>query len=253
MRRLVVALLALAGSGGALAVDGDAEHYYGCRYRPGFDSEQEVRLATVKAGAAGRTHFFRDDDKSCPVDRAACRRKAFVVPGDVVLVDRVVQGWACAWFAGAKGSTMGWIDASELAFSAPEPYPPLAAWLGEWERVAPAGVEEGSASVEFSKVGDGIGVVGSALWIGAPFEDGNRMVNTGDLGDFDEDFNSIPAFVRVEGATAVLQGDDEDACSATFRRLGAWLIVEDNMRCGGLNVSFAGTYRRVDGKSGGSR
>jgi hypothetical protein len=39
------------------------------------------------------------------------------------------------------------------------------------------------------------------------------------------------------------QGEEVD-CRVRMRRLGSFLLVEDNRRCGGINVSFSGIYQR---------
>jgi hypothetical protein len=39
--------------------------------------------------------------------------------------------------------------------------------------------------------------------------------------------------------------DDADECGADLVRIGDFLIVHDNMRCGGLNVRFDGVYTRT--------
>lgn len=33
-------------------------------------------------------------------------------------------------------------------------------------------------------------------------------------------------------------------CTVGLRRLGPWLVVDDNLACGGMNVTFRGVYRR---------
>ena len=41
-----------------------------------------------------------------------------------------------------------------------------------------------------------------------------------------------------------LETGDASDCKVWLRRVGPWLIVDDNLACGGLNVSFRGLYRR---------
>ena len=77
--------------------------------------------------------------------------------------------------------------------------------------------------------GDELLVSGTALWIGL-----NDNVHIGELAE----------------ATAQRDGDGlklapYDGCAVTLRRAGPWLIVDDNMGCGGLNVTFRGVYRRT--------
>ena len=37
-----------------------------------------------------------------------------------------------------------------------------------------------------------------------------------------------------------------DVCAAKFELYGRYLLVEDNGRCGGVNVSFSGLYVRTN-------
>ncbi|MGC1793860.1 MAG: hypothetical protein WA753_20865, partial [Pseudolabrys sp.] len=37
---------------------------------------------------------------------------------------------------------------------------------------------------------------------------------------------------------------EEGQCLVRIQRVGAWLLVEDNMQCGGSMVTFTGLYRR---------
>jgi hypothetical protein len=240
MRNLAVALLALVACGGALAADG-ASLAYRCRSRPAFDSDGAVRLATVRATERHRSHFYRDDDSSCP-DAPECRREAFVVAGDVVLVDRVERGWACVWFAGAKGSTMGYLAAKDLAFADVDGVPSIDDWVGGWEKVDSVGAEVASPdTVAFSRDGDRLLVLGEALWF-----DSNDIVSTGEIGAFDASTQQrIPVPVRVDGATATLDADQEYSCGARFHRLGEFLFIDDNDHCGGMNITFDGIYRRA--------
>lgn len=45
------------------------------------------------------------------------------------------------------------------------------------------------------------------------------------------------------GAVPVEAGNATD-CKVWLRRLGPWLVVDDNLACGGMNVTFRGVYRR---------
>jgi hypothetical protein len=38
---------------------------------------------------------------------------------------------------------------------------------------------------------------------------------------------------------------DEFACKVTMRLIDEFLVVIDNLKCGGANVSFSGVYRRT--------
>ncbi len=36
-----------------------------------------------------------------------------------------------------------------------------------------------------------------------------------------------------------------DVCRVKLWRLGSYLVAADNVRCGGMNVTFTGVYRRA--------
>jgi hypothetical protein len=37
---------------------------------------------------------------------------------------------------------------------------------------------------------------------------------------------------------------DEYECKVSIRKVGKYLVVADNMQCGGANVSFSGVYQK---------
>jgi hypothetical protein len=68
------------------------------------------------------------------------------------------------------------------------------------------------------------------------------------LGEIDAAFAPTgPALAFTMGTDATLPvtaGDTSD-CKVWMRRLGSFLIVDDNMNCGGMNVRFTGVYSRT--------
>lgn len=52
------------------------------------------------------------------------------------------------------------------------------------------------------------------------------------------------SFAMSEKGTLPLAKGGEFDCKVWMRRVGPWLVVDDNLACGGLNVSFRGVYRR---------
>ncbi len=42
--------------------------------------------------------------------------------------------------------------------------------------------------------------------------------------------------------------ENEDLCSVTLRLVGDYLVVSDNLKCGGVNVTFNGVYRKTSSK-----
>ena len=47
-----------------------------------------------------------------------------------------------------------------------------------------------------------------------------------------------------DAAERLVEKAEEGQCLVRMQRVGAWLLVEDNMQCGGSMVTFTGLYRR---------
>lgn len=76
-------------------------------------------------------------------------------------------------------------------------------------------------------------VVGSAIWIGNAAK-GN--VNVGEIG----------GVFPLDGNKFYYKETEEDSCHLTISfAKNALVVTEDNSRCGGLNVSFNGEYRKL--------
>ena len=241
LQRLLLASLA---SGCLQAAAQDAapsndELEFVCRSHPGFDSDQSPRLAHVRAAAAART-YFHDDRQGCPAGDG-CRRKAYLVPGDEVIVDRVAHGWACAWYAGKRAPTMGYLKSADLEFDAAPPKTTGSDWVGGWEQV-PAGSGEPVATLLVSLHHDGLRITGEALWYG-DIVDGDRVVHTGSI-----EIEGLEANTDHTG----FEPPDDYECAASFRLVGDYLVADDNGHCGGMNVTFDGIYRRLPPGTGGN-
>ncbi|KAF0222466.1 MAG: hypothetical protein FD176_2645 [Rhodospirillaceae bacterium] len=188
---------------------------------PNCDISQFTSVATafqkgvVSGGKGGRAYFHNGGD-GCPSE--ACRRKAYVIAGDIVLVGSTSTDWTCVAFVGAKGAITGWIAKDQLALTATNPNPSLAAWGGEWKS------GRNSLSIQ-AQNGGSISVDGLALWGDGP------APRTGEVQGA-----ATPAGVRA----SVKDG----ACQVTLTLADDWLIASDNQQCGGLNVTFSGVYRR---------
>ncbi len=103
--------------------------------------------------------------------------------------------------------------------------PPLASWLGDWRY--------GENTIRFTnnKLAGFLNVTGDALWRGL----GDNV----HVGEMDERVEPRLNIVKVGESST-----DEHECKVTLRLVGEFLVVHDNMRCGGMNVSFSGVYRR---------
>lgn len=191
--------------------------------RDGFFTRdsKEFKIGIVKGT---RAYFYGDDKDICP-EGAACRRKAYLVPGNEVIVNRVRGDFACAWFSPLKGlPTVGWLKVSDLAISSRARNNGTRAWLGEWV------YEDNGIEFTDNKLAGFLNVTGNATWIGL-----NDNVHVGEIDG---------RYAPENGVIDYSDGDDEFDCKMTMRLLGRYLVVADNLKCGGLNVSFSGIYTK---------
>ena len=193
--------------------------------REGFftrDSETYV-IASVVGTPRSRVYFFSDQSDDCPGD-PSCATKAYVVPGNQLVVGRSFGKFSCSWYMSKKGyATVGWVETAALKQIPIRPSPKFSAWLGEWKY--------GDNQITFTenKLSGYLNVTGDAIWKG-----------TGDnvhIGELDGRFQP------TKGTLKYSDGDGLYDCKASMELLGNFLIVADNMHCGGANVSFSGVYR----------
>jgi hypothetical protein len=117
----------------------------------------KVALARVVAKDA-RLHFIAGASKpSCPSAERACRLRAYVVPGDEVLVDAAEGPYVCTFFKSQRGTeTRAFLPRAALQIAPPEARP-ARQWAGNWER-------DREAQIIIKSSGDELAVSGSALW-----------------------------------------------------------------------------------------
>ena len=199
---------------------------------------------TVDAGkvtGAAKTNFVKNesDDKACPADAATCRRKAFLVAGNAVLLSEHLGSFVCATFVNGKGvETGGWLPAAAIAVD-PAGAPTPQDWAGTWVR------EEATIKIK-PDAKDGLSIDGDATY-GA--EDPDRVkrgaVNMGNISAKLAPKGDKLAFAMGDDdKTMPVDKGDETSCKVWMRRVGAYLLVDDNNNCGGMNVTFRGTYAR---------
>ena len=99
------------------------------------------------------------------------------------------------------------------------PAPPTSSWVGTWD--GPTG------SLTITEQGGTLHVTGDALWHG-----GGQRIHTGEVDG---------SLTTKDGALVY----EQDGCELRIGRDGSQLWVEDNLQCGGLNVTFAGEYTRT--------
>ncbi|MDF2115508.1 hypothetical protein PY365_08005 [Roseiarcaceae bacterium H3SJ34-1] len=196
---------------------------------------EEKRPITVsKVMAHPRVNFVKspyDDNftaSTCPASTRACRKKDYLLSGDLVLVGAARGDFACVSYQSPLAKRQvwanGWLPAAALAPVPPMPSPKPADWIGAWRH--PGG------HIEIKSDG------GGKLAI-----EGEMVVPTA------RDFHNggFKAQVTPQAATLAFADDGSnygDGCKVRMERIGAWLLVVDNAGCGGAGVSFLGLYRR---------
>lgn len=196
--------------------------------RQGFFTRDSTDFAVgvAKGRKETKTYFHRDDIETCP-DMASCRTKSYVVAGDKVITNRKRGGFVCAWFAPLKGApTVGWLNSSELDF----PILLLDAreqdWVGEWKYA------ENNIIFAATKQPGTLTVKGNAFWKGL----GDNI----HIGELDG------AAKYTDGKLEYSDGIGGYDCRVSMQLVTeSFLIVADNMNCGGANVTFSGVYRKA--------
>lgn len=188
-----------------------------------FPDQKEFRLATV-AASTPKLYFFNDWD-GCPQKGASCQTKAYVLAGDRLLLGKTHGEWTCAWYQGKKHETVGWVRLRDLDVQAQaEPKPED--WAGKWK------IYNNPGSIRIVRQAAAWEVKGDAYWgSGASTH-----------------FGELEGELKIQGRRAhvgpAMQNEDYE-CAADMVRIGEFLIVHDNERCGGVNVRFDGVYTRA--------
>src|SRR5262245_47034410 len=104
----------------------------------GVDFDIKRPLVASRISARPHVNFVKgaDDDAACPADNNACRKKAYLVPGDLVLTGRAQGVFTCASYQPShtrkQDWTVGWLQTSSLTPLAPMGSPKAAEWIGTW-------------------------------------------------------------------------------------------------------------------------
>jgi hypothetical protein len=192
-----------------------------------------------------RIHFIKDAaaQPGCPSLKPACMERAYIIPGDRVIVSLRQPGFVCATYVNAKGGDRsGWLQAEAVADDGAAPVA-LSGWLGTWSRTeAEITVKAGKSGAEKSGA---LQIEGEATW-GAldPARVKRGGVNTGEISADVTPAGDRLSFAIVGEAALPVDKGDEFTCRVWMQRLGTWLVVDDNNRCGGANVTFRGVYIR---------
>jgi hypothetical protein len=201
----------------------------------GIDFDVKRPLAVAKVIAKPRVHYVKSawDDPSCPADTEACRAKAYLVPGDLVLIGRTRGAYTCVSYQSPRDTkqawTNGWMSTSALEPVAAAAAPKPADWLGTWKHTG------GEITIERAKAGK-LAISGEQVYPAA------QSVHTGVIGAEATPSGAYLSF--AEDGTVEFDKAEEGSCQVRMQRLGALLLVEDNGACGGVMVTFTGLYRR---------
>ncbi|MEJ5065829.1 hypothetical protein WH279_20360 [Erwinia sp. MYb375] len=202
-----------------------------CRngYFPSYQGE--YHQAEISADA-GNVHFY-DDDNGCPEKGASCARKAYLVPGNQVLVAQTKPGWSCVWYFAKKRDFTSWIPTASLTTLPTRAVKPED-WLGLWLPV------EGSDAITLSRSGEKLHVSGTANWHGGINSYGEQVVH---IGEIDDD-------ATVDGNRLTFGKPDSQnyECGGEMLLINGNLVVRDNSNCGGMNVRFDSVYRKSTAK-----
>lgn len=108
---------------------------------------------------------------------------------------------------------------------------------GTYKRYYRGKLDTNSTNITLRDLGNGqVHVGGDSVWIG------NAAIGNVNIGQLDGTFT-------LEGSTIHYKDDGDEACALTISVTPNGLNVSnDNMRCGGLNVTFDGQYRKVGKK-----
>lgn len=209
-------------------------------YESALKGKPAVSAAKVSGGT--KTHFIKSemDEKACPADTKACRRKAFLVPGNGIVVSARTGDFVCATYVNGKGiETSGWLPKAAVTVEPPSADVPSGTlWPGNWER------EEASIEIKVAK--GKLAVSGQASW-GAKDPDRVKRgaVNSGEISAVTApDGDRLSFAMGYDSKTLPVDTKEETICKVWMQRVGDYLLVDDDNACGGMNVSFRGAYAR---------
>ena len=152
--------------------------------------------------------------------------------------------FVCAIFKSQTGTeTRGWLPRAALELAAPEAAP-APKWAGKWRR-------DRGAEIVLKSDGDEVKVSGTAIWGASDPERVKRgAVHEGELDDSGKPRGQVLAIGYDPDRSGFPPARDaaSDGCAAQLQLFDRYLMVKDNGKCGGANVSFTGHYVRTTPK-----
>jgi hypothetical protein len=234
-RVIVAVVFACAAMTSALADEGPGD----C-LGVDFDVAHPIAIAKISAEKP-RTYFTKSafDNAACPADTDACRQKAYLVPGDLILLgktfsDKSSAPYTCAVYERAESKNVrwssGWLPSGSFTKVQPAASPSRADWLGHWTHAA------GDIDITGGKAG-GVTIHGEGFYQAV------QNVHTGVIDAVAKPEGGFLQFAD-DGSVPFDKAKDSAECLVRMQRVGALLVVEDNNGCGGIMVTFTGFYRR---------
>jgi hypothetical protein len=174
------------------------------------------KAGTVKADQGPRLYFQRVED-GCP-GGDTCKAKAYLVPGDKVVLDDTGKAWLCVYFQGPKRGTFGWLPRTALKIDNPPAATRKQDWIGRWE------LADNSIVIDERKDGKlhfkGVAINYSEFGL-SKFE-------------FDKSIKGNQVIDRSAGGQ----------CIVTLRLINGLILAETTSYCVGV-ATFDGIYRRT--------
>jgi hypothetical protein len=201
-----------------------------------FDPGHPVTIAKIIANQP-QVHFLKNgsDQASCPAAADVCQQKAYLIPGNLVLVGKTDGAYSCISYESADARkvswTNGWLPAASMTPVMPSPAPSRSDWIGMWVHSA------GHITIGNGKDGR-LTIKGEGFYAAA------QNVHTGVLDATAKPANGVLQFADDGTTPFTKENDDKGSCLARMQRVESLLIVEDNNACGGAMVTFTGFYRK---------
>ncbi len=183
----------------------------------------EFKMATVQGASGSKVHFY-DESVSCPdVNNHQCQKKAYLIPGDQVIVSKQDRDFACVWYEPSKmdaNETVGWLPVSSLKIQEQNPVFDVTGLLGDWKD------GQNTVSIKTTVNQGQYLLTGEAVLVVNP-----ENIRTGNVSGFIE---PVGRSIQITDA----------ACIWRAFAVGSFLVVSDNMECGGAYVTFTGVYKQ---------